>query len=445
MTTFSLSDYRLHNTGRLDGNGPVLISTPPQRWAYAVEFPAQQDAGPIPAALIVAVDLTVHRGVVRIGCVGADQAFLVEREWCEEDGDTQLELAIPPGAACCALIVRNASPGSIASRVEIRSITTHEATGDARSRWPEVALDPAIWAAFTPWSGLAPAGYVMDWLGVRTRVEYREVWSAAAMYRQDRWESPRLVTDRASVLDWAALLVAARQAGETFVVAELGAGWGPWLTDAAAVARQTRRDYRVIGVEAEPTHFRWMRRHLLDNAIDPGRCRLIEAAVGARTGACWFGVGRPTEWYGQSIATDVDASDDAPLGTFAEARDGTTLRRTRVVGLDEVLAGVDRVDYMHLDIQGSELDVLAASSELLQERVGMITVATHSELMERGLRRLFASLEWTARYDVPIDGTALVRVGDEAPVEVRFHDGVQMWVNPAFDLSLARHARGGFH
>jgi hypothetical protein len=86
---------------------------------------------------------------------------------------------------------------------------------------------------------------------------------------------------------------------------------------------------------------------------------------------------------------------------------------------------------MHLDIQGSELDVLAAHPELLQERVGMITVATHSELIDRGLRRLFASLEWTARYDVPIGGTALVRVGDDAPVEVPFHDGVQMWVNPA--------------
>jgi FkbM family methyltransferase len=436
MTTFSLSNYLVHGTGRLDGNGPVLISTPPQRWAYAVEFPAQRDAGPTPTALIIAVDLTVRHGVVGIGCVGADQAFLVEREWCEEDGDTQLELAIPPGAACCALIVRNASPGSTASRVEIRSITTREATGDARSRGPEIALDPGVWAPFTPWSGLAPAGYVLDWLGVRSRVEYYEPLSAEAMYRQDRWESPRLVTNRAMVLDWVALLVAVRRAGNTFVVAELGAGWGPWLAGAVAVARQTRRDYRLIGVEAEPTHFRWMRRHLLDNQIDPGRCRLIEAAVGTRAGACWFGVGRPMEWYGQSIATDVEASDDAPLGTFAEARDGTTLRRTRVVGLDEVLAGVDRVDYMHLDIQGSELDVLAAYPELLQERVGMVTVGTHSELMDRGLRRLFSSLKWTARWDVPIGGTALVRVGDQPPVEVRFRDGVQTWVNtewpPAF-------------
>ena len=431
MTTFSLSDYRLHNTGTLEGNGPVLISTPPQRWAYAVEFPAQQDAGPAPAALIVTVDLTVRHGVVGIGCVGADQQFLVERQWSEEDGDTRLELAIPPGAACAALIVRNATPGSTASQVEIRSITTREAMEEAR--WPEIALDPAIWAPFTPWSGLAPAGYVVNWLGVRSRIEYQERWSAVAEHRTDRWKSPRLHTDHASGLEWVSLLVAARQAGETFVVAELGAGWAPWLAAAVAVARQTGRDYRLIGVEAEPTHFRWMQEHLLDNEIDPGRCRFIEAAVSARSGACWFAVGRPMEWYGQSIASEADVSDDAPIGTLAKARDGTTLRRTRVVDLDEVLAGVDRVDYMHLDIQGSELDTLGAHPELLQERVRMVMVGTHSELMDRGLRRLFGSMGWTARYDVPIGGTALVRVGDEAPVEVRFDDGVQLWVNPALE------------
>ena len=394
-------------------------------------FPRSRMPSRLPAALVVAVDLTVRRGVVRIGCVGADQTFVVDRDWSEEDGETELELPIPPGASCCALLVLNASPGSIASRVEIRSIATRDATGEKGSPWPEITLDPGTWAPFTPWSGLAPAGYEMDWLGVRSRVEYFARMSAVAEYRQDRWESLRLATDRASVLESVPLLLAARQAGDTFVVVELGAGWAPTLSAAAALARQTRRDYRLIGVEAEPTHFRWMQQHLEDNEIDRGRCRLIEAAVGARTGACWFRVGRPEEWYGQSIASDLDLSDDAPVGTCIEAPDGTTLRRTRVLDLDEVLAGVNRVDYMHLDIQGSELEVLAAWPELLQTRVQMVTIGTHSELIERGLRRLFASLGWTALYDVPLRGTALVRIGDEQPVEIRVGDGVQVWVNPA--------------
>ena len=104
--------------------------------------------------------------------------------------------------------------------------------------------------------------------------------------------------------------------------------------------------------------------------------------------------------------------------------------------LDEVLAGVARVDYMHLDIQGSELDVLAAHPELLRERVGMVTVATHSELIDRGLRRLFASLEWTARYDVPIGGSALVRVGGVSVKQLVFQQAFAPWASPV-NASLA--------
>ena len=71
----------------------------------------------------------------------------------------------------------------------------------------------------------------------------------------------------------------------------------------------------------------------------------------------------------------------------------------------------------------------------------MVGVSRRAGLMsasatERGLRRLFTSLGWTSQHDVPMCGTALVRVGSEAPVEVNFFngintiDGVQTWVNP---------------
>ena len=38
---------------------------------------------------------------------------------------------------------------------------------------------------------------------------------------------------------------------------------------------------------------------------------------------------------------------------------------------------------------------------------------------------------------MPLGGTALVRIGDDAPVEVRFQDGVQVWSNPATSESEA--------
>jgi FkbM family methyltransferase len=432
---FSLADYRLHNTGRLEGDGPVRISTPPQRWAYAVEFPARQDAAPSSTGMVVTIDLTVRAGTIGVACVAADGAILVESECDSRGGDTPVELSLPSGVSCRTLIVRNTSPDGVASHVEIRSIRVHEAAGEACR---EIALDPAIWARFTPWSGLAPAGYVMDWVGVRTRADIWQGTAGLPEYREERWEVAELETDGRDVLDWVALLAAVQTAGDTFVVVELGAGWGKWLAAAAAVASRTGRDYRLLGVEAEPTHFAWLARHLDDNGIDRGRCRLVEAAVGARAGACWFRIGRPVEWYGQSIAADagVAAGDDAPLGTVVEGPDAT-LRRTRLVDLDEVLADIGRVDYLHMDIQGSELDVLSANPRRLHERVRMLTVATHSELIDRGLRRLFTSLGWVCRYEVPLRGVVLLRIGASA-ARVQFLDGFQLWINPALEEETSR-------
>jgi hypothetical protein len=54
------------------------------------------------------------------------------------------------------------------------------------------------------------------------------------------------------------------EARKTFTMVELGAGWGRWLVSAACAARvqQLHLELRLVGVEAQPEHFRWMRKHL---------------------------------------------------------------------------------------------------------------------------------------------------------------------------------------
>ena len=177
---------------------------------------------------------------------------------------------------------------------------------------------------------------------------------------------------------------------------------------------------------------RWMQQHLEDNGIDRGRCRLIEAAgEHARAPAGSASDDRRSGMDNRSRAISTSArrsSGNVPSKRPTGRRCGGRASSD----FDEVLAGVDRVDYMHLDIQGSELEVLAAWPELLQTRVQMVTIGTHSELIERGLRRLFASLGWTALYDVPLRRTALVRIGDKKPVEIRVGDGDQVWLTQPF-------------
>lgn len=64
-------------------------------------------------------------------------------------------------------------------------------------------------------------------------------------------------------------------------------------------------DYRLIAVEAEPTHFKWLKEHMLANEVTPENCELINAAIGGKRGLVQFYIGNPAGWYGQAIDVNV--------------------------------------------------------------------------------------------------------------------------------------------
>ena len=88
---------------------------------------------------------------------------------------------------------------------------------------------------------------------------------------------------------WLINLLARQEPDEVTALLELGAGWGRWIVNGVAALRAQRPlPYHVVGVEAEPTHFTWMRQHLADNDVDPRSATLIEAAVAKTGGSVWF-------------------------------------------------------------------------------------------------------------------------------------------------------------
>jgi len=312
----------------------------------------------------------------------------------------------------------------------------------------DIDIDPGIFHHFKCYSGWVPAGYWANWLGVLT---HAYVWAfpeeVLRIYSQERYENLGYPVSGEHVLDWVPLLEAVLNAGDTFVIASLGAGWGRWLSGAAFAARSTRRAYYLVGVEAEPEHFRWLETHLKENGIDPSCCRLINAAVAGRKGHCWFYVGKPASWYGQSIVSDdvvKSLCQNPEPGTEVtyEHAEGKVerLRRIRCVDLQEAVGELPMIDYVHLDVQGSELDVLRAHPELLQRRVKMVNVGTHSPEIETELRNYFRKLKWINRFDVPINTKAVVKIAGKKVSDVQFGDGVQVWVNPT--LSKVRRYQG---
>lgn len=75
----------------------------------------------------------------------------------------------------------------------------------------------------------------------------------------DRNESPTYPPFDEEYFEWIDLLEAVAAAKDRFTMLELGAGFGRWTARAAAAAKQRDLSYSLIAVEAEPTHFDWMR------------------------------------------------------------------------------------------------------------------------------------------------------------------------------------------
>jgi FkbM family methyltransferase len=228
--------------------------------------------------------------------------------------------------------------------------------------------------------------------------------------------------------EWMAFFDAIAEASAEFTMLEVGAGFGRWTVRAAAAIRRYRPDlkYRLVAVEAEPTHFEWLAMHTADNGVMPrsseGTCELINAAVSRNRGEEPFYFGDPAAWYGQALVRPENVGADAPIQPVA------------TVGLSEILEKLDRVDLIDLDIQGAELEVLTESASLLGP-IRRIYVETHSSVIDEGLVDLFerADGNWSQVVAVPLGAHRPTPLG-----EADFGDGgVQFWVNGAHDGARA--------
>jgi FkbM family methyltransferase len=230
------------------------------------------------------------------------------------------------------------------------------------------------------------------------------------------WRQP----GAAELSEWQAMFDAIEDAVGRLTMMELGAGFGRFTVNAAAALRQYRPGlkYRFIAVEAEPTHCRWMKQHTRANGLHrwsrAGTCTLIRAAVSREAGRESFFFGNPREWYGQGLVRPENEGASAPV------------TQVRTVTLSSLLAPLDRVDLLDIDIQGAELEVLTEAASALG-RVRRIHVETHSTAIDEQLPKVFeqAAGNWWQEIAFPLGATHTTERG----VADFSGGGVQLWRN----------------
>ena len=222
----------------------------------------------------------------------------------------------------------------------------------------------------------------------------------------------------ACVAEWGACLRALDLARTSFTVVELGCGWGCWLNNMAVAARNVGFAYELIGVEGDADHLAFARRTFEENDVTPEKITLHSGIAAASGGVALFPrqKQRSSSWGLKPVLNATEEQRHAALQ--AGGHDELPM-----LSLDYVIGSRPRVDLLHIDIQGGELDLLPAAQALLAEKVAYMFVATHSRSIEKAIHRMMPDDCWTLEIERP----AIYKMQFSGP-RLKI-DGVMGWRN----------------
>ena len=191
------------------------------------------------------------------------------------------------------------------------------------------------------------------------------------------------------------------------------------MNNTGAAARRAGRAVQLIGIEGDPGHIGFAREACEANGFRPSEVTLHHGVAAAEPGTALF---PHQDQAGSSWGLE-------PIFGATEPQREQALRSGRydalpMIPLEDVAAQHDRIDLLHIDIQGGEADLVAACLPLLCRKFAYLLIGTHSRAIEGKLFELLLGAGWRLEIERPcrlhlIEGTPSTDV-----------DGVQGWRNP---------------
>jgi len=225
----------------------------------------------------------------------------------------------------------------------------------------------------------------------------------------------------ADLAEWGGALRAVDLSGQKFTMIELGCGWGCWMNNMGVAAKRTGRAVHVIGIEGDKGHLKFAEQALARNGFDRSEWTLVSGIAAGQAGTALFPI---QDHAGASWGLEpvFGASEEQTR----EAVDSGKFEALPMVPLSEVARDHDRIDLLHIDIQGGEVNVIRDCLEVMNEKVAYVLVGTHSRQIEGRLFEIMLAGGW----QLDMERAAFITVTGPEPVVVV--DGVQGWVNPRF-------------
>jgi len=235
------------------------------------------------------------------------------------------------------------------------------------------------------------------------------------------------------VIEYVALAFAIDRASNkddgAFSAMELGASYAPWAVAAGVLAKRAGLgEIRLCALEASSSMIPCIREHAERNSLrqeDGVQLRVVHGAITPKGGIVYFPKVAVSTDNGAQVSISPGDRDYRGLSLQYEAVDGLTF--------SDLTGGTSRVDFLHIDIQGAEEELLLEQGFLLtlDSKVSTLFLATQSRLIEGIALRQLSRMGWRIVRERPTAYRQSERTKDVNGWTLR--DGGQLWLNPRFD------------
>ena len=311
----------------------------------------------------------------------------------------------------------------------------------------------AMLARVTPWSGHVPDGYATDFLGILRDENF--LWNNTGPFTPGggyvKPERPTLATFGETYFEIADWFYSALDASDRYVAVSLGAAYGAQLVGAWKTLQAVNpMPAHLVAVDPVPANCAWTRKHMADNGINPDEHSIIQAALGADNEPMLFPIGAPGTGVTSAIGVNSAASRQVYVDLFQQSDQSQQILRNiflfnstgvsqelglgfmgelkfiSALTLRDVLSPFGRIDLLEVDIQRSELDVIAPCFDIVNRKVRRVHIGTHGRDVHAALRALFSNAGWQMVFDYAPDSSHQTARG-----VLQLGDGILTARNPA--------------
>lgn len=286
-----------------------------------------------------------------------------------------------------------------------------------------------VFSRFAPHTGARKSGVLLDFIGA----EFLGAWDNQPNVQaiEEPWTPPPPEYNE-EYFEWVDVLESVLAAEESYTMMELGAGYGRWgIRAGRAACKRGIRDIRLVFVEGEPKHATWLGEALTLNRL-ADRSTVHEKAIAYGEEIVPFvishettniGFGQCIGWEGEGTETERTYFGKPVRKTPA----GYDQISVHPITFEEITAGIEFIDFVDMDLQRAELDVVQNSMDTLTAKVRRVHIGTHAPEIEEVLRTAFTDAGWQKVWDFGCQRINPTPFGD-----IPFVDGVQGWINSRF-------------